>query len=257
MLSLSLAWHIVWWTRVTLSLVLFAFILRRQLYKEFPLFTVFAGWISLAGSAVLAVNYAPFTNGKDYFVAVAISNGVEAVLSFAIVYQMFTQSVQHYPAVRGLGKSAFRAATLILVAIAIAFAWLSPGPEPRYLTSLSTAVQTALRILLCGQLVFLFLFSNYFRLSWRNRTFGIALGLGILSSTSLAINAVHSQIASTITLRTWYMLGVANESTYMVAVLMWLAYLRASESVLPPPVDAPPQHELETWNHELERLWEP
>ena len=47
-------------------------------------------------------------------------------------------------------------------------------------TSIYRLVQRTLRILQCGQLVFLFLFSNYFRLSWRNRAFGIALGLGIL-----------------------------------------------------------------------------
>jgi len=37
-------------------------------------------------------------------------------------------------------------------------------------------------------------------MSWRSRAFGIALGLGILSSTSLAVNAIHSQIA---TANTW------------------------------------------------------
>ncbi|SPE45059.1 membrane hypothetical protein [Candidatus Sulfotelmatobacter sp. SbA7] len=262
MLSLFLAWHIVWFTRVTLSLILLLVIIRRQLYKPFPLFTLHTAWIVLAGMGLVAMNYAPSVNGYQYFVGVAISNSVEAILAFAIIYQMFTQRLRHYPVVSDLGRSAFRITTLIFVVIAVSLAWFEPGQAPSQLTSAYLIMQRTARTLQCGQLVFLFLFCGYFRLSWRSQAFGIALGFGILTSTSLATNAIHSQIASGRAANlNEHALQMVNDSTYLIAVLVWLIYILAPEQT-PQPKDRPTMdgpfsgHDLEPWNRELERLLE-
>jgi hypothetical protein len=257
MLSLSLVWHIIWFSRVTASLVLFLVIIRRQLYKQFPLFAVHSAWIAVAGMAVVALDYAPFVSGYQYFAGVAISSGVEAALAFMIIYQMFMQRLEHYPVVRDLGTFAFRATTVVFLITAVALAWLVPGQAPNQLFAAYSIVQRTVRTLQCGQLVFLFLFYAYFHLSWRSRAFGIALGLGILASTSLAVNAIHSQIASG---KTWtpseYTLESANEFTYLLAVLVWLSYLLAPDQSTT--LDSGlPDHDLETWNRELERLLKP
>lgn len=262
MLSLALVWHVIWFTRIALSLVLFLVIIRRQLYKQLALFTVHTGWIAVAAMALMAMNYAPSVSGYQYFAGVTISNAVEAALAFAIIHQMFMQRVRGYPVVKDLGRSAFRATTLIFVVIAVALAWLVPGRWPNQLISGYLVIQRTARILQCGQLLLLFLFCGYFRLSWRSRSFGIALGLGILSSTSLAVNAIRSQIVS----RTWnlgeYTMASVNDSTYLLAIMVWLFYCLAPEET-PQPKDHPPmddrflEHDLETWNRELERLLEP
>lgn len=256
MSSIALAWHILRSIRVTLSLILFLVIVRRNIYKEFRLFAIYAGWITLCGMALMFMNYAPFVNGYQYFAGTIIGNGVETVLAFAVIYQMLQEKLTQYPTLGGMGKSAFQAATLILVVLAIVLAWLSPVPDKSRWTSIYAVVQRTLRILECGQLVFLFLFSNYFRLSWRNRAFGIALGFGISASTSLAINAINSQIVGVAMDRNYYILFLVNDSAYMLTLLVWLAYVLASEPAPPAPRGGPPQHDLETWNRELERLLE-
>ena len=257
MLSLSAAWHIVWFARVTLSLVLFLVIISRHVYRQFPLFSVYAGWISIAGTLLVGMNYAPFVSGGQYFAGTAISNGVEAALAFAVIYRMFSETVGRHPPLSRLGGPAFRAATLIVIAIAVALAWIIPGRSPSPLMFAHTILERTARILQCGQLVFLFLFSRYFRLSWRSRAFGIALGLGILASTSLAINAIHSQIMSVRWDHTHFALALANDLTYLLAVLVWLFYLLAPEETPhspPPPPGGLPDYDLETWNRELERM---
>lgn len=265
MLSLYLAWHIVWFARVTLTLALFLVIITRQLYRQSPLFSVYAGWIAASGTALVAMNYAPFVSGYQYFAGVVISNGVEEALAFAIIYQIFAQRLRHYPVVKDLGSFAFRATTVVLLVTAVALAWLVPGQAPSQLFSAYSVIQRTARALQCGQLVFLFLFCFYFRLSWRSRAFGIALGLGILSSGSLAVNAIRCQIASG---KMWnpseYTLALVNDSTYLVAVVVWLSYLLAAEETPQTPDQLPrgpagslPEHDLETWNRELERLLEP
>ncbi|MFZ0286947.1 MAG: hypothetical protein WAL32_17095 [Terriglobales bacterium] len=253
-------WRTVWFARVTLTLVLFLVGITRKVYREFPLFFVLSGWLALAGVGVLAVDYIPSFNGYQYFAAVAISNGLEAILAFALIYQMFAQRAGQYPVVKKLGNTAFRAATLFLLVAAVALAWLSPGLGASHWTSIYAVTDRTVRLLQCGQLLFLFLFFRYFQLSWRSRAFGIALGLGVLSSSSLAIDAIRSQIASghTLTL-SWYLLSIASDSTCMIAVSVWLAYLVAPERAWPedapkPPDPGLPEHDLETWNRELQRL---
>jgi hypothetical protein len=256
MWSVSLAWHIVWFARVTLSLVLFLVIIKRQLYKQFPLFSVYAGWISVAGTTLVVMNYLPSVSGNQYFVGVAISNGIAAALAFTLIYRIFIQRLNDFPPVRDLGSTVFRVATLIVLIAAIAIAWFVPGRVPAHLISAYTVVQRTVHTLQCGQLVFVFLFCGYFRLSWRSPVFGIALGLGILSSTSLAINALHSQVTDTVP-HTEYVFLLANDSTYLLSVMVWLFYLLAPDQS-PQLTNGPlPPHDLETWNQELERLLEP
>jgi hypothetical protein len=263
MLSLSLAWHIVWFARVTLSVALVVILVRRHIYKEFPLFAVHSVWIAFAGTALVAMNYEPLVSANQYFAGVAVSNGVEAALAFAIIYQMFAHRVDRYPSVSALGKIAFRVITLIFLVTAVALAWLVPAQGPSPLITGYTVIQRTARMLQCGQLVFLFLFCGYFRLAWRSRAFGIALGLGILSSTSLAINAIHSQtaISSQIGSGVWNLseqiVVLVNNSTYLLAVLVWLFYCLTPERSSPPADGPLPPDDLDTWNQELERLLEP
>jgi hypothetical protein len=254
MSSIALTWHILRGIRVSLSLVLFLVVIRRRIYKEFRIFAIYVGWITLASMAVMFMNYAPFVTGHQLFAATTISNGVQAILAFVVIYQMFQDKISQYPTIGGMGKSAFQVATLLFVVIATALAWLSPIPDTTRWTSISTSLLRTLRILQCGQLVFLFLFSNYFRLSWRNRAFGIALGFGISVSGSLAYNAINSQIVGYALDRNIYILFLVNDSFNMLAILVWLAYVLASEPARATPQDGPPQHDLETWNRELERL---
>lgn len=254
MSSTALAWHILRGIRVGFSTVLFVAVVRRHIYKEFLLFAIYAGWITLAGMAVMFMNYAPFVTGHQLFAGTTISNGVEAVLAFAVIYQMLQDKLSQYPTLGGMGKSAFQAATLLFVVIAIVLAWFSPIPDKTRWTSTTTSVLRTLRILECGQLIFLFAFSNYFRLSWRNRAFGIALGFGISASGSLAYNAINSQMVGFALDQSVYILFLVNDSINLLAILVWLAYVLASEPAPPAPLGGPPQHDLETWNRELERL---
>jgi hypothetical protein len=167
------------------------------------------------------------------------------------------QNLSQYPVVRRLGSAAFRFSTLAALAAVLALAWLAPGLGIKYWTSTLTVIQRSAYTLQCGQLVFLVLFSAYFRLPWRSRNFGIVLGLGILSSTGVAINAIISQIGPTAFREHRYQFWLAYECTTILAIVVWLSYLLAREHTPAPPSSTLPKHDLDTWNQELERLLEP
>jgi hypothetical protein len=256
MSSVFLAWHIVWFARVICSLALFLVVIRKRLYKPFPLFAVYAGWISLIGALLVAMNYSDFIDGGQYFAGVTASNAVATALAFAIIYRIFIKRLSDYPQLKDLGVSVFRGTTLVLLLAAVALAWLVPGQGPSPSITYIVTSRTV-HILECGQLVFLALFSGYFRLPWRSRAFGIVLGLGILSSTSLAINTIHSQMAATAWTASEYAFLLVNDSTYLVAVVVWLYYLLAPERSPQSASSSLPPHDLDPWNQELERLLKP
>jgi len=103
-------------------------------------------------------------------------------------------------------------------------------------------------IIQAGLLLFLFLFSRMFGLSWRNYTFGIALGCGIFASTEIAGWTLGLAAA---TERSKDLLNLLPTGSYHVSVLVWLGYLVAAEK----PVGAAtyPAPEIDQWSGELER----
>jgi hypothetical protein len=114
----------------------------------------------------------------------------------------------------------------------------------------TNALDRTVTILQCGLLLFLFLLSNYLTLPWRSRVFGIALGLGIYASITLAVSAVRFYSGTSNTL----LFDLIVMGAYHACVVVWIYYLAVPERV--PQIDAKvwANHDLETWNQELERL---
>jgi hypothetical protein len=103
-------------------------------------------------------------------------------------------------------------------------------------------MQSGLWLLLVG-------LSAYFGLSWRSLAYGIAFGLGIFATVTLATESA----------RVWtgfvagYVFDFINMATYNCCTILWLLYLLAPE-VSPTTLKQLPEHNLEDWNAELRRL---
>ena len=103
-------------------------------------------------------------------------------------------------------------------------------------------------IIQAGLLLFLFLFSRMFGLSWRSYTFGIALGFGIFASTELAGWTVR---LTALTEHSKDLLDLLPTGSYHVSVLVWLGYLVAAEKPVGAATYTVP--EMDQWSGELER----
>ena len=97
----------------------------------------------------------------------------------------------------------------------------------------------------------LFVTAGYFRLGWRRPVFGITLGLGISACVHLATWAV---MANGGLADKRHLLDMLNLATFHVCVLIWFYYLLVPEKVSTTSAVALPEHNLELWNRELERL---
>jgi len=99
-------------------------------------------------------------------------------------------------------------------------------------------------------LLALLLFSRFLGLSWRRSAFGIALGLGVLTSVDLATFALRAELTSDVEAD---FLDLLITGTYLVCVSIWIGYVLAPE-VDPASLTIVPHDEVETWNREFQQF---
>jgi hypothetical protein len=106
-------------------------------------------------------------------------------------------------------------------------------------------------VVLCGLIVFIFIFAAHFHLRWERSVFGITLGFGIVASAYLAHWAL---MADWLLGQNSYILDFVIMATYQVCVFTWCYYLLLPQKIATTSAAPLPEHNLDIWNRELERL---
>jgi hypothetical protein len=254
--SLYILWHAVWIVRVTLQAILLVILVRREIHRQFPVFLLYTIWEVAAGSVLVFLDYSSFSAAGYYYYEIdRIGTAGDAIFGFCVLYELFRHLLRDYPALRNTGSSLYRQTVLVFLAVALVLAWYAPVPSPELLIPSLSLLRRSVRLLQCGLLAFLFIFARSFGLSWKNRTFGIALGFGIAAAISLVLAAirVHLTAAMYPTFRTT-IVELLSQTGDLSAVGIWAAYVLAPESK---PIDVfptLPNENLQSWNSELRRL---
>jgi hypothetical protein len=128
----------------------------------------------------------------------------------------------------------------------------APMDHPKYILIYRAHILLqSIYVIECGLVLFVFLFAGHFRLVWNRQTFGIALGLGILSCEHMGAWAV---MASGTWIDSRHLIDFLNMATYHFCVLIWFYFLLVPQkSPITSPVSLP-ENNLAIWNRELERL---
>jgi hypothetical protein len=245
----SLLFYYLWIAPHILLGVILLLMIRRRLYKQFPIFLLYSAFELFQFSVLLAVfiHTGSFSDER-YRGAFALGTAISTALRFGIIYEIFAEVFRNYNALSELAKVLFRWATIVLLLIGVALAGAHGSGADGFLLIVPTLDRTV-SLMQCGLLMFLFLFSRYFALSWRNYAFGIALGFGILASSELANSAIRSQLGTGS-----YLLDNLGMATYHCCVLIWIFYLAAPERSTRRTIKKLPANDLEVWNEELQRL---
>jgi hypothetical protein len=80
-------------------------------------------------------------------------------------------------------------------------------------------LQRSVRVVQCGLVLFLLVFSRYLGTSWRQKSFGIALGFGAFASVELSLVAMGSVLDNQ------RMSSFINMAAYNLTILIWLGYV--------------------------------
>lgn len=207
---------VLWLSHPALELLLAAAMLWRKLHRKFPVFFAYIIF-QLVNFAVLF----PIQRSGDYdlyFYSYWIGAIISLAIGFKVIHEIFLDVFRPYHTLRDLGTVLFKWAALVMFLVALVVAAASPAGQSPIVQAVVT-VQRCVRVIQCGLILFLLVFSKYLGVSWRQQSFGIALGFGGFASIELAGNALYSgeQInGSTV--------GFLNTAAYCCAILTWLGY---------------------------------
>jgi hypothetical protein len=200
---------------------------RRKLHKDFPIFFAFA----ITQMVIFAVEFPIYRLGNEsaYFYAFWLAAGLNLILDFKIIHEVFLDVFRPYHALRDLGTALFKWAAVIMVLISAVLISTRPSWDDP-LAQAMLVVQRCVRVIQCGMVLFLLAFCRHLGVSWRRMSFGITLGFGVFAGVELLTTALYSGS---------HISGDAanfiNMSAYNGGVLLWLLYsaLNRRESVLP------------------------
>jgi hypothetical protein len=157
----------------------------------------------------------------DYFVVYWVTEVIDSVLMFLVVYEIYFKAFESYAGLQRLGTLLFHCAAGIVVLLAVVSIGVSFAHQTDTLIAGVMAIQQGAAIVNGGLLLFLLAICGAFRLSWRVYTLGIALGLSLYLTLNLVGVTVREVLGPG--LARWYSLW--NNAAYDCGVLTWLAYV--------------------------------
>jgi hypothetical protein len=248
----SFLWHYLWVTPNLLLLVLAGLMRRRHPRTQFPMFQIFAFVVAVEQLIVYTTDVIPSITGETFWRVFWAGLLIEALVKFALIGEIFGNVFGQYVSLAKLGTLLIRGVGVLLVLVATLAAAYGQKDSTYWIISGAHILEQTIYIVECGLILFLFAFAAYFKLTWDRSSFGIALGLGISACVHLATWALLANGAFSVYSRN--LLDFLNMATYHVCVLIWFYYLLVPQKGAITSTVPLPEHSLEVWNQELERL---
>ena len=257
--SLRMLWYYLWVApHVLQGIILFAMV-RRRLHRQYPMFFLYTAFEILQFAVLFAKAYYDPHFGEGYARLYSVGLAVSTAIRLGVIHEVFSEVFRNYPVLNATGRVLFRGSVVLLLVLGVSLAASTPVKGAASFNFPTHVLDRTLSILQCGLLISLFFFSKYFSLSWRSPVFGIALGVGIFASVELASSAVLSQVGYSA--HVWLdpakigtYLDLVKMGTYHCCVMIWMFYLLVPESRPRLSLRKFPDHNLEIWNQELQRL---
>src|SRR5208283_2777088 len=164
-MHLRLIDYVLWLSVPALQLGVLVAMYRRGLQRDYPYFFNYT-ILQVFGEPILFIlqkqSYALYFYG--YWFSVTLS----ALLSFAVLYEIFQNAFRPYEALRDLGVILFRWSALVILLVAGMWAVTSSHPaQEGSITNALLLAQRSVRLMQCGLVFFPFLFSEYLGISLR------------------------------------------------------------------------------------------
>lgn len=242
-------WHYLWIGPRVLQVIIVYVVLYRRLYVRIPAFLFYTLFIATMQSILFVLDHDPGVAYREYWLVDFVSTAISIVLRFAVTYEIFLIIFRPYPALHRLSRVLMWLAAILLLLAAVLVSGNTTGPDLPVVAGMLT-LDRGVSLIQSGLLFFLFVFSSYFRLSWRSYVLGIAIGMGIFSAVNLAVVAIRIARGPG---AGGFALDFVNMIAYHCSVVIWLVYVLVPERQ-PASVPTVPDHNLDQWNRELQRL---
>jgi hypothetical protein len=210
--------YVLWFGGTLMQLGVLVAMYRRGLHRDYPFFFNYTVLQVLSEPVLFVIQRHSYTLYYwGYWSSIALS----ALVSFAVLQEIFHDAFRPYEALRDLSVILFRWSALVVLLVGVM--WAITAAQSSRLDAITGGIllaQRSIRLMQCGLVFFLLLFSEYLGISRRHLVFGIALGFGIFASVSMlfAAAASHGTFVHASVLRQ------INSAAYAIAVMIWLGY---------------------------------
>jgi hypothetical protein len=216
---------------------------RRKLHKQFPVFFTYV----LAQIAIFALTF-PLRSADNYewfFYTYWMGAAISALLSFRVIHEVFLDVFRPYHTLKDLGTVLFKWTGVVMLLVSVVVAFSNSGNSDPLIQAITT-LQRSVRMVQCGLILFLLLFSGFLGVSKRQHSFGIALGFGLFASVELILIALNSGGLLGIS-----HISLINTTMYDLAIIVWMTYALARSEAR----DASPNHlQTQRWEQSLADL---
>lgn len=224
-MHLRLADYVLWFATPLIQAGVLVAMFRRGLQREYPFFFNYT-LLQVISVPVLAILM--YRSYSLYYYAYYVNLGLSVILSFAVLQEIFKDAFRPYENLRDLSLILFRWCALVVLLVGVMWA-INAGhtADNGVVTDVMLLADRSVRLMQCGLVFFLILFSSYLGLPHRSLLFGISLGFGFFAAVNMlvATAASHRGVLSSTAL------SRINGVAYLAAVFIWLGYTMATAPV--------------------------
>jgi len=213
--------YVLWFASPCLQAGVLIAMLRRGLQRDYPYFFNYTVLGVVSEPLLYLISLQSYT---VYYYVYWVNLGLSVIVSFAVLYEIFRDAFRPYEALRDLSVILFRWSALVVLLVAVMWAINSAKSDKNMVTQAIQLADRSVRLMQCGLVFLLLLFSEYLGIPRRSLLFGISLGFGLFASVNMLVftSATHHGILRQATL------SHINSAAYLTAVLIWLGYTLAA-----------------------------
>jgi hypothetical protein len=215
--------YVLWCLTPIFMSVTAVFLCRRRLQKEFPYFFNYVIFQILS----FLVEF-PLRNWPNYYYVYWTVQALSVVVSFAVLLEIFRDAFRPYEALRDLSIILFRWCALVV--LLLGGMWAITSWRQNQVDNITNAIyliDRSVRLMQCGLVLFMLLFSEYLGIRRRNLLFGISVGFGFFAAVNMLVMTAlshHSYFSKST-------LSRINAIAYVISTLIWLAYAALPSTV--------------------------
>jgi hypothetical protein len=208
--------YVLWCVEPVVMAAIAAFMVRRRLHREFPFFFNYVIFQIVSFGLEFSLR-----NWANYYYVYWTCSALSIAVTFGVLQEIFKDAFRPYEALRDLSVILFRWCALVV--LLVAGMWAITSWRADQIDNIQNAiflVDRSVRMMQCGLVFFMLLFSEYLGISRRNVLFGISVGFGFYASTNMLVMTAmtHQTHISRV------VLSRINSVAYLTSALIWLAY---------------------------------
>src|ERR1022692_588145 len=230
--------------------VLAVILYKRRLYREFPCFFAYVLYEIAKFIPLFALYSVLGVTSRPYAYAYCMTLMITIALRFGVIDEVSKDLFRESQFLRVAARRSLQCVAGLLLVMGVLLAVYAPGDNRTKWYAGIFVLNRGAAMVQSGLLLSLLLFSRFLGLSWRSPAFGIALGLGVLTSVDLAYSALRAEFTSETGAE---FLDLLITGTYLLCVSIWIGYSLAPEPELASQTVVP-HDEVETWNKEFQHL---